>query len=61
MIKNILIKKNDEIDLIDKHLNININLNVCTQDEPEILQGDRRSITNFDDTLDLMRYKFYLY
>ncbi len=47
-------KKNDEIDLIEKHFNININ--VYTNDEPELLQIDRRSITNYDDTLDLMRY-----
>ena len=47
-------KKNDEIDLIEKHFNVNIN--VYTHDEPELLQIDRRSITNYDDTLDLMRY-----
>jgi hypothetical protein len=47
-------KKNDEIDLIEKHFNININ--VYTHDEPESLQIDRRSITNYDDTLNLMRY-----
>ena len=35
-------KKNDEIDLIEKHFNININ--VYTHDEPEIVQIDRRSI-----------------
>ncbi len=48
-----MIKKNDEIDLIEKHFNVNIN--VYTQDEPELLQIDRRSIANYDDTLDLMR------
>ena len=47
-------KKNDEIDLIEKHFNVNIN--VYTHDEPELLQIDRRSITNYDDTLNLMRY-----
>jgi len=47
-------KKNDELDLIEKHFNININ--VYTHDEPELLQIDRRSITNYDDTLNLMRY-----
>ena len=36
-------KKNDEIDLIEKHFNVNIN--VYTHDEPELLQIDRRSIT----------------
>ena len=46
-------KKNDEIDLIEKHFNININ--VYTHDEPELLQIDRRSITNYVVTLDLMR------
>jgi hypothetical protein len=47
-------KKNDEIDLIEKCYNININ--VYTHDEPELLQIDRRSITNYDDTMNLMRY-----
>jgi hypothetical protein len=47
-------KKNDEIDLIEKHFKININ--VYTHDEPELLQIDRRSICNYDDTLNLMRY-----
>jgi len=47
-------EKNDEIDLIEKHFNININ--VYTHDEPELLQIDRRSICNYDDTLNLMRY-----
>ena len=47
-------KKNDEIDLIEKHFNVNIN--VYTHDEPELLQIDRRSITNYEDTLNLMRY-----
>ena len=36
--------KNDELDLIEKHFKININ--VYTNDEPEIIQIDRRSITN---------------
>ncbi len=35
---------------------INVNINVYTHDEPELLQIDRRSITNYDDTLNLMRY-----
>ncbi len=47
-------KKNDEIDLIEKHLNVNIN--VYTHDEPELFQTDRRSICDYDDTLNLMRY-----
>ena len=47
-------KKNDEIDLIEKHCNININ--VYTHDEPELLQIDRRSMCEYDDTLNLMRY-----
>ncbi len=47
-------KKNDEIDLIEKHFNININ--VCSHDEPELLQIDRRSMCEYDDTLNLMRY-----
>ena len=47
-------KKNDEIDLIEKHFNVNVN--VYTHDEPELLQIDRRSICNYDDTLNLMRY-----
>jgi hypothetical protein len=47
-------KKNDEIDLIEKHFNININ--VYTHDDPESLQIDRRSICNYEDTLNLMRY-----
>ncbi len=46
-------KKNDEIDLIEKCFNVNIN--VYTNDEPELLQIDRRRITNYDDTLNLMR------
>ena len=33
-------KKNDEIDLIEKHFNVNIN--AYTHDEPELLQIDRR-------------------
>jgi len=47
-------KKNDEIDLIEKHFNININ--VYTHDVKDELRIDRRSITNYDDTLNLMRY-----
>ena len=47
-------KKNDEIDLIEKHFNININ--VYTNDEPESLQIDRRSKGDYVDTLNLMRY-----
>ncbi len=35
-------KKNDEIDLIEKRFKININ--VYTNDEPELLQIDRRSL-----------------
>ena len=47
-------KKNDEIDLIEKHFNININ--VYTNDNPDEIQIDRRSITKYDDTMTLMRY-----
>ena len=47
-------KKNDEIDLIEKHFNININ--VYTHDDPETIRIDRRSITNYNDTMNLMRY-----
>ncbi len=47
-------KKNDEIDLIEKHFNVNIN--VYTNDEPDIIQIDRRSICNYNNTLNLMRY-----
>jgi hypothetical protein len=47
-------KKNDEIDLIEKHFNININ--VYTNDVKDTLRIDRRSICNYNDTLDLMRY-----
>jgi hypothetical protein len=46
--------KYDELDLIEKHFKININ--VYTNDEPEIIQIDRRSITKYDDTLNLMHY-----
>ena len=56
-----MIKKNDEIDLIEKHFNININ--VYTHDEPELLQIYRRGITNmceYDNTLNLMRYNNHL-
>ncbi len=51
-------KKNDEVDLIEKHFNININ--VYTNDEPEVLQIDRRSICNYDDKLNFMRYNNHL-
>ena len=47
-------KKNDEIDLIEKHFNININ--VYTNDVKDVIRIDRRSITDYDDTLYLMRY-----
>jgi len=47
-------KKNDEIDLIEKHFNININ--VYTHDEPETIRIDTGSITNYNDTMNLMRY-----
>jgi hypothetical protein len=46
-------KKNDELDLIEKHFKIDID--VYTNDEPEIIQIDRRSIKTYDDTLKLMR------
>ena len=46
--------KYDELDKVEKHFNININ--VYTNDEPELLQIDRRSISNYNDTLNLMRY-----
>ena len=47
-------KKDDEIDKIEKHFEINIH--VYTHDEPDVLQIDRRSICNYKDTLNLMRY-----
>ena len=47
-------KKNDEIDLIEKHFNVNVN--VYTHDVKDTLRIDRRSICNYDDTLNLMRY-----
>ncbi len=47
IIRNILMKhydeydkKNDEIDLSEKHVNVNINMYI--QDEPELLQIDRK-------------------
>ncbi len=46
-------EKNDEIGLTEKHFDININ--VHTHDEPELLKIDRRSITNYDYALNLMR------
>ncbi len=46
-------KKKDEIDLIEKYFNVNFN--VYTHDEPELLQIDKRSITNYDETSNLMR------
>ncbi len=33
-----------------------ININVYTHDEPDLLHIDTRSITNYDDTLNSMRY-----
>jgi hypothetical protein len=47
-------KKEDEIDLIEKHFQMNIN--VYTHDEPSVLQIDRRSMGKYDDTLNLMRF-----
>ena len=46
--------KNDEIDLIEKHFNVNIN--VYTHDVKDTFRIDRRSICNYNDTLNLMRY-----
>ena len=46
--------KEDELDKIERHFKININ--VYTNDEPDILQIDRRSICKYEDTLNLMRY-----
>ena len=54
-----MIKRNDEIYLIEKHFDVNIN--VYTHDVPELLQIDRRSIRNYDDTLNLMRYDNHLF
>jgi hypothetical protein len=42
------------MDSVEKYFNIKIN--VYTNDKPNLLQIDRRSITNYNDTLNLMRY-----
>ncbi len=47
-------KKEDDIDKIEKHFKININ--IYTNDEPNIIQIDRRSINYYQDTLNLLRY-----
>ncbi len=39
----------DEIDKIENHFKININ--IYTQDEKEVTQIDRRSVNNYDDVL----------
>ena len=44
----------DEIDKIEHHFKININ--IYTQDEKEITQIDRRSVNNYDDVLYLLRH-----
>ena len=46
--------KEDELDKIERHFKININ--VYTNDEPDILQIDRRSICKYEAVLKLMRY-----
>ncbi len=40
-------KKNDEIDKLKK---INVNINIYTNDEKDVLRIDRRSITDYDNT-----------
>ena len=47
-------KKNDELDLIERFFKININ--VYTNDEPDIFMIDRRSINLFEDSINLLRY-----
>jgi len=51
-------KKEDDIDKIEKHFKININ--IYTNDEPNIIQIDRRSINYYQDTLNLLRYNGHL-
>ena len=43
----------DEIDKIEQHFKININ--IYTQDEKEVTQIDRRSVNNYDDVLYLLK------
>ncbi len=43
---------------MEKHFKININ--VYTNDKPDIIHIDRRSINNYEDTLNLMRYNNHL-
>jgi hypothetical protein len=47
-------KSIDEIDKIELHFKININ--IYTQDEKEVTQIDRRSVNNYDDVLYLLRH-----
>jgi hypothetical protein len=44
----------DEIDKIEHHFKINVN--IYTQDEKEVTQIDRRSVNNYDDVLYLLRH-----
>ena len=44
----------DEIDKIEQHFKMNIN--IYTQDEKEVTQIDRRSVNNYDDVLYLLRH-----
>ena len=44
----------DEIDKIEHHFKMNIN--IYTQDEKEVTQIDRRSVNNYDDVLYLLRH-----
>ncbi len=47
-------KSIDEIDKIEHHFKININ--IYTQDEKEVTQIDRRRVNNYDDVLYLFRH-----
>jgi hypothetical protein len=47
-------KSEDEIDKIEQHLKMNIN--IYTQDEKEVTQIDRRSVNNYDDVLYFLRH-----
>lgn len=47
-------KTEDEIDKIEQHFKININ--IYTQDEENKTEIDRRSFTNYENTLYLLRY-----
>jgi hypothetical protein len=51
---NLNTRKQDEIDMIEQHFKININ--IYTQDEKEVTQIDRRRVNNYDDVLYLLRH-----